>query len=236
VDLDVEAEQLWADQYWPSGPIVSGQTLLTLRLEALDRSDFGPVTRARFLLDRSSLNAEGGLDLASALPIPGYPVGLLDATTLLSVEPAPGETGAALLNRSRLTSTGAEIEAQLQLDARFGSVHVVGNYAVYLRQPTDSCEPVMTLESVPFDFSPASASVRRQTLDLPGEDYRVFATAEDNLLLTDSGNRAFARVRVGADGSLSLEAFATAPGFVQGPSWEQGILRGARGSRVRIAL
>lgn len=230
VDAQTEGDMFWQ---W-SGPRRSRDTLLDLRIEATERIG-GVPRRVRFWLERLGISSSG-LTREAPLSIPGYPIALLDETTLLAAQPEDGESGRARLHRIRLEDGGVRIESSLLLDARYGDVQMVGSHAVYVRLPTTSCDLETTIEALAVDaaLAPATDSAR---LALPGGDWRVLTTTDEQLVLFEGQGRAFARVRVGAGGELSVEAFATAPWYMFDVSWQDGVLIGVGpGGVVRLPL
>ena len=136
-----------------------------------------------------------------------------------------------------LDESGARIESTLAVDARYGDVRIVGSHAVYLKLPTTSCEPETTLEAIAIGGNELETADDSARLALPGGDWQVLTTTDEQLVLSDAQGRAFARVRVGSGGELSLEAFVTAPWYMFDVSWKDGVLIGMdRVGVVRLPL
>jgi hypothetical protein len=216
-------------------PILSQGVLLDLHL---DPSYYGrnggqrPAASA-FWLERYLSNASGGLDALTPVNVPGYPVGLLEDGSLVSVEAAAGANATAKLYRSRLSADAAEVIASRAVEARFGGAKLVGQTLVYVRLPSDPCDPVTQLQTYALDgdLSP------RGSLELPGDDWRVVTVGETEIVLELPDQRSFARVAVDARGTPSLAGFATAPSVVSSVSVDGNAVVGLSGSQVmRIPL
>jgi hypothetical protein len=222
------------DSYFALGVPVAlaapNETLLSLRIERLPLQPGSP-RRGRFLLDRIEVNAAGELVNTGTHVVPGYPVGLLDADTLVSVQPSSDPPGAAKLVRSDFASRGVELGATRGLEPRFGDVVLANGHAVYLRRATDACLGQTALESFQLDgdLTPTGS------LDLTGSGDIVGAYGSD-VIVADRSQR-FTRVHVADDGSLSLAAEASASAPMDEVEWRDGVLFGvAFGQVVRLPL
>ena len=97
----------------------------------------------------------------------------------------------------------------------------------------DACDSTTILQSRRLDASAVTVG----TLQIPAELGTIIEVDGADVILSDREQRAFARVNVGTDGSLSVLGFATAAGSVSNPRWENGRLRGvALGQRVLLSL
>ena len=224
---------------WPEATLSNGEALV-LHFENADET---PIQSARFLLDRLKPAAGGGLTRTGPVAIPGYPIALAQDGSLVSIEPAPGQTGAGLLHRVQLAATDATVLATQPVDAHFGTAAVVGDRIITLREPGDVCELELTLESRPLalDGSPP------QTLRFPRFDYEpivmagigygIVAVAPDGIVLGNSESRTFLRVSVDAGGALSLSGFASAPCYIGHLQWQGDVIFGScQGRDVTLAL
>jgi hypothetical protein len=229
-------------------PVFSQNTLLDLHLDPSSFATPGspPPTSSAFMLERYVLNAAGGLDALPMINVPGYPVALIGETELLTLEPRPALEGTAQLHRVRLDGYRATVLASRALAARVGTVKVVGQTAVYVRDAADACEPVTHLETFALDGS----LTPRASLELPGDGWRVLGSSGDgssagassmggldgSSLVLQRG-RGFARVAVDANGNVSLTSFATAPSLVEGAEVDGDVVRAIGGNQVvRVPL
>jgi hypothetical protein len=219
-------------------PVFSQNTLLDLHLDPSSFATPGspPPSSSAFLLERYVLNAAGGLDALAVINVPGYPVALLGEAELLTLEPRPALEGTAQLHRLRLDGNRATVLASRALAARAGTVKVVGQTAVYVRDAADVCEPFTHLETFALDAN----LTPRASLELPGDGWSVLDSSAGSLdgsgLVLQRG-RSFARVTIDADGNLSLTSFQTAPSLVEGARVDADVVRAIGGNQVvRVPL
>ncbi|MEY4549833.1 MAG: hypothetical protein RL685_6028 [Pseudomonadota bacterium] len=225
-------------------PLFSGGTLLDLHL---DPSSFPPraggpsPTTSAFLLERYVLNAAGGLDALPVINIPGYPVALIGEADLITLEPSSALAGSALdgsaldgsgqLHRLRLADSGATLIASRALEARVGTLKVVGQTAVYVRGAADACEPVSHVETFALDQSLTPVG----SLELPGESWSVVGSDDASIVLQQE--RAFVRIEIDAAGNPTLASFETAPSVVAGAQLDGNEVRAIGGNQVvRLSL
>ena len=225
-------------QLW-TRPVFSQGTLLDLHLEPSSFPTAGSPqpTSSAFMLERYVPNAAGGLDALPEINVPGYPVALLGeaeqsgGSELLTLEPGPGLTGRAQLHRLRLSGSGATLLASRALEARVGSVTVVGQTAVYVRDAADACEPTTHLETFALDAGLTPLA----SLELPGDGWSVvdpaLGGADEGSIVLQRG-RGFAKVHIDADGNLSLTSFQTTPSLVTDVRLDGDVLRATSANQV----
>jgi hypothetical protein len=187
---------------------VLAATRLERRRSATDRNDRGAT---RFYLDRFERSEAGDIVALPPVNVPGYPVARLGGDAALerwlSVEAAPGETGAGRLHRMNVQSDGARIEQTLDLggnfagfrDLRFGAARV----GLVLLTPDDGCGTT-ELSSIALGSDPADPSeplAIADTFELPSDEWQFQASDGDLALLQRAG--VYVLVRVAADGSIS---------------------------------
>lgn len=211
-----------------SSPLPAQGTVLDLHLEPSSFPPPGspPPTSSAFFLERYVPSAAGGLEALPVLNVPGYPVALLGSSELLTLEPGPDLTGTAQLHRLQLDGGGATLLASRALEARAGEVEVLGQTAVYVRRPADSCEPTSHVDTFALD----AQLTPRGSLELPGDGWRVLGAAGDSLVL--QREHAFARIAIDAQGNASVAGFATAPGALGNVRLDGGVVRAISANRV----
>jgi hypothetical protein len=194
-------------------PLATDGVLAATRLErrrsATDLNDPGAT---RFYLDRFERSEAGDIVALPSVNVPGYPVARLGGNAALerwlSLEAAPGETGAGRLHRMNVQSDGARIEQTLDLggnfagfrDMRFGARRL----GLVLLTPDDGCGTT-ELSSIALGSEPADPSEPlgiAHTLELPSNGWQIQASDGDLALLQRYG--LYVLVRVAADGSISL--------------------------------
>lgn len=205
------------------------ETLLSLRIEP-GRFLPGQPRRGRFVLDRIRIDAAGPVNAGSNV-VPGYPLGLLDADTLVSAQPTAEYQGAARLVRSDFTTLGVAIDAERGVEARYRDAVLVSGHAIVVRWPSDACLASTVIESWALDADLAPV----QRVELPGSAELVGVYGSE-VIFSDRGQR-FTRVYVAPGGNLTVAGEANAHEPLYDVEWFDGTLYGlSRGQVERLPL
>jgi hypothetical protein len=188
-------------------------TLAATRLERHDPSGSLASGTYRFMLDRFEQSASGDVIALPAVNVPGYPVAKLDETASserwISIEPAPGATGRALLHRLDLRSDGAHIEQTQPLDAGtlagFQPLQIGDRwFGLVLTSPSNACGNTQ-LSAIELGSAAGNASeplAIRSTLELPADAWTLVATDQNRALLRH--DQVYTLVELASDGTLSV--------------------------------
>jgi hypothetical protein len=135
------------------------------------------------------------------------------------------------LHRLELSGNRAHVRASRALEARAGSVTVVGQTALYLRNAPDVCEPTSHLESLALDANLTPGA----SLELPGDGWSLVGSDADSVVL--QRGRGFIHVLIDEQGKLRLASFATTSGLPYRVHVEGDEVRAIDGNQfLRLAL
>ncbi len=219
-----------------AAPRVIDNQLVVTRLERYSNDGvLLPRGRARFMMDRFGLDAEGEpLDLPP-INVPGYPVARVGGDAALehwiSVEPFDGEMPGAHIHRLQVAPEGAAIEDSLELTdtfAGFVSAQVgAAQFGVTLSQPENACGAarLTVLGLGALDSSSSEALSIASTFELPSNDWHLVAADGPRVLVRR--DRSYALVELDATGNISLVGIRSTDAYLTNEQLSGNVMRGA---------
>ncbi|MEO8181371.1 MAG: hypothetical protein ABI895_21245 [Deltaproteobacteria bacterium] len=208
-----------------AGASVFGTTLAALRLEHVAQilpTGYVPTGQSRFMLDRFRLDASGEPLPLPPVNVPGYPAAYLGADGAgeywLTAEPLPDATGRARLHRLRISASGAESQAQLDLDGPFVGFWPLqsadASFGLTLSSAKDACGATR-LTAVRLGAASSSVALEPVSfLDLPSDHWAVVAIEAQRAVLRRGP--LYALIELDSVGRLTLVALKSSDDFASG--------------------